>query len=192
MQTIDINAGTSIHGAARALCAQAPARATFNEIPIRARYATTRPEDVVKQYRWNCEIRAIMWQRSPAGLASAKDTADRLAAAQRTAAACVERLPALDMADLGAVLSWVEEMAPAADHIGVTYDHAAIVDTFAAAGWHAGMNCGEDFDINSADNFARWIAGQWLASKWPGVAQFIADWRAKFTPEAAPAPSPAP
>lgn len=201
MQTIELTAGTTIHHAARMLRAAAPARAVFNDIPIRARYATTRPEDIVKQYHWNDEIRRIVYQHSARGIASKKRAAEVLASAQATINACVERLPALDMADVGAVLAWVAEMTDPVD-LGGAYDHSAIVATFDAAGWRAGMNCGEDFKADDADNFARWIVGQWLETRHPMVVSFIADWRAKFPAEtvpgwwpegvAPPAPSPAP
>jgi len=203
MQTIELTAGTTIHHAARMLRANAPARAIFNDIPIRARYATTRPEDIVKQYHWDDEIRRIQWQHSPKGIAAAKRTAEALASAQAAVNDCVQRLPALDMADARAALAWVEEMAPAADHYQISYDHSAIVATFDAAGWRAGMNCGDAFDVESADNFAHWIVGQWLASRMPLVVKFIGDWREKFPAEtvpgwwpegveAPPSPSPAP
>ena len=189
MQTIELTAGTTIHHAARMLRAAAPARAVFNDIPIRARYATTRPEDIVKQYHWNDEIRRIVYQHSARGIASKKRAAEVLASAQATVNACVERLPALDMADARAVLAWVEEMAPAADHYQISYDHSATVATFDAAGWCPGMNCGEAFDGESADNFAHWVVGQWLETRHPMVVSFIADWRAKF-PQSAPSPAP--
>lgn len=59
MRTVEIIPGTSLRVAAARIVAAAPACAVFCGIPIRARYATTRPEDIVKQYEWNDDIRRI-------------------------------------------------------------------------------------------------------------------------------------
>lgn len=183
MQTLIPIAGTRIEDAAAMLVAHAPARATFNGIPIRARYATTRPEDIVRHFLWNLELRSITWNHSPAGVATKMRAAEAQDAAQRTIVACLERLPSLDMTDSAAVLSWVGEMTDPVYHVGVDYDHGATVAWFAAAGWLENENCNEAFDGTNAVNFAHWIVGQWLASKAP-VGRFIRDWQAKFTVQA--------
>ncbi len=180
MQTIELTVGTTIHRAARMLVAAAPARAVFNDIPIRARYATTRPEDIVNQYHWDDDIRCIRYQNSAEGRALQKRVENERTAAQSVINGCVARLPTLDMTDAHAVLAWIEEMADPVDHAGVTYDYAAIVATFESAGWRREMNCGEDLNFEEADNVAHYIVGQWLATMHPMVLKFIADWREKF------------
>lgn len=59
MRTVEILPGTSIRFAAAQMVVAAPARAMFCGIPIRARYATTQPEDIVKQYERDDAIRRI-------------------------------------------------------------------------------------------------------------------------------------
>ena len=56
MKTIGLLPGQRIETVARVLCCAAPARADFNGIPLRARYATTKPRDIVASYwRKVCE-----------------------------------------------------------------------------------------------------------------------------------------
>jgi hypothetical protein len=86
----------------------------------------------------------------------------------------------LDFDDADAVLRWVEAAAQPADRIGVTYDHNAVRAWFVGHGWGVGVNCGDYFDAEDERNFAGWIVGQWLASRYPMVDRFAADWRAKF------------
>jgi hypothetical protein len=185
MRTIDFLAGTPIEQASRLLVENAPARGVFNEIPLRARYATTRPEDIVRHYHWRLELRSITYAHSPRGRKmAAEQEADR-ASKQATVDACLSALPALDFADADAVVSWVERIADAADRIGVLYDRAAVVETFTAAGWPPGVNCGEDFDESDQRNYAGWIVGQWLASGYPNVGMFAEKWRERFVSKAA-------
>lgn len=180
MQTIDLTPGTTIDRAAKMLVAKAPARADFNGIPIRARFATTRPEDVERHYLIRSDLRAYAYQHSPAGIAAAKRDAEDIAAKQGQIDALMTALSSLDFADSAAVLTWVEAASDPADRIGVKVPMGEIAQAFGSRGWHAGANCGEDFDGEDERNFAGWIAGQWLATRWPLVARFIADWRAKF------------
>jgi hypothetical protein len=52
MQTIIFTCGTNINEAIAALCAHSGAtRGDFNGITLRARYATTRPTDVLIEFR---------------------------------------------------------------------------------------------------------------------------------------------
>lgn len=184
MQTIDLLPGTGIEDAAKLLVASQPARATFNDIPIRARYATTRPEDIVRHYHIRMDLSALAYRHSPAGLAAAARDAADIAAKQGQIRALVAALPSLDFADPAVVLAWILAASDPADRIGVKVPMTEIAQVFGWHGWHAGANCGEDFDGENERNFAGWIVGQWLATGWPLAARFVADWRAKFRPEA--------
>ena len=63
MQTIDIRWKT-IEDAAVLLAANAPARGDYYGTPLRARYATTRPADIVAQYNRTIEARALAYGNS--------------------------------------------------------------------------------------------------------------------------------
>lgn len=82
MQTIDIIAGTRIEDAAALLVARAPACAEFNGLRIRARYATTRPVDIVAKFFRDSETRSIVWAASPEGKRSATKMAEWIAKMQ--------------------------------------------------------------------------------------------------------------
>lgn len=180
MRTIDLLPGTTIEDAALMLVAAAPARADFNGIRIRAKYATTNPRDIAAQYHWTLTLRAITFAHSPAGKRLAAEQEARKLAAQTAVDACLSDLTSLDFESPTAVLAWVERVANAADHIGVVYDRGAVAERFAAAGWSPGVNCGPAFDGDDARNYAGWIVGQWLSSGYPNVGMFAEKWRARF------------
>lgn len=182
MKTIEFYPGTNIDEAAEALVRQAPAAAMFNGIRLRARYATTSPRDIVAQFQRNLDEQHIRWTNSAAGKRSRAEQERRRQEAQALVDACIEDLTGLDMGDPWSVLAWVDRMSGPADHVDVTYDHEGVVRRFVAAGWKPGANCKPHFDGEDARNFAGWIVGQWLASRWPSVSSFIEDWRAKFGP----------
>lgn len=183
MREIVFDAGTNVDRAARMLVAHAPACGDFNGVRMRAKYATTRAHDVVKQWQRTFDEHARLWRRSPDGQRYAREAEARVAEAQRTVDDCVATLervgPGVFRAPR-ALLSWLDRMAPAADHVGAKYDHDGLVLLFATNGWAANANCDDKFDENDARNFAGWIVGQWLASRWPGVAIFIEQWRERF------------
>lgn len=66
MKTIELVRGRRIENIAIFLCACAPARADFNGIWIRARYATTKPRDIVAYYRRKSDERSWRGQAKAA------------------------------------------------------------------------------------------------------------------------------
>lgn len=180
MRIIETLPGDSIDHAARQLVAAAPARATFNGVPIRARYRTTKPGDIVARYMAITELRSIAWRSSPEGKRVAAETAARTAECQANMTRLVGELGAVDMTDPAAVLAWVEQAAEPSDRRGVTWDRAVVIGYFKANGWEAGVNCGVNFRADDARNFAGWVVGQWLQSGFPNVSMFAAQWRERF------------
>lgn len=183
MLTIEPRPGQRISEVARLLVANAPARAVFNDITIRAKYATTNPADVVREYDRRSELRSIASANSPAGKALKAEGEAQAALARSQWAACEAELPTLDFADVAAVLGWVERAAGPADHVAVTYDRAAVVEVFRRGGWTPNANVGADFDEGDARNFAGWVVGQWLVG-YPHVTGFVEEWRRRFAGEA--------
>lgn len=180
MQTYDLLPGTRIDDAATFLVQHAPARADFNGIALRARYATTRPGDLAAYYSRKMDERGIIWSNSPEGKRTLAEQGARTAALQDTANRCMHAIATIDFSDPACVLRWVEDMADPVDRIGVSVDRERILSVFAANGWEPGVNCGDAFDGNDPRNFAGWIVGQWLASWYPHAPQFIAQWRERF------------
>ncbi len=180
-RTIDLTPGMRIEEAAHLLVANAPAKAVFNDIPIRAKYATTRPSDIVRQFHLTWELNRIRWLHSPAAKVAAARRAAEVARLQEVIDLHVANLP--DFTSPASVLTWVEVMAPAVDDFDVRYDHESVVTAFAEAGWAENANMGEEYDAEDARNTAGWIVGQWLPSKYPRVGGFIERWRKKFVGE---------
>jgi hypothetical protein len=180
MNRLSFLPGTSIKEAAHELVLHAPARADFNGIAIRARYATTRPRDIVAQYEHATNARQIAWKHSKAGKAVAADLEARRVAMQNVMDGLLATLPTVDMGSPIAVLTWVKAALRPADTVGVVYDHAAVVLRFRVHGWDVGANCNEDFKPWNARNVAGWIVGQWLEHRYPGLDRFIEDWADKF------------
>lgn len=184
MQTIDLLAGTDIDRAAAMLVASAPARADFNGITIRARYATTKPSDIAAGFRRVCAARSYVYQCSPEGRRAAADGARDIADKQCGVEELMLNLP--DFSHVGDVLSWVSAFVALSDRIGVIYDRAAVETMFAAHGWGRGVNCGDGFEPTVARNYAGWIVGQWLDYPNSGlVKRFVAEWVARFERRAA-------
>lgn len=180
MQTIDLLPGTSIDRAAALLVASAPARADFNGVPIRARYATTRPRDIIAHFLRLSDERTVRWRNSVEGKRVLAEQEAKRLEMQARADECMGLLDVMPLAEPRSALMWIARMAPAADRIGIAFDKGEVRRAFARAGWIPGANCGPDFNGEDARNFAGWIIGQWLACWWPGVAMFVDQWRAKF------------
>jgi hypothetical protein len=180
MKTIELTCGTHIDAAAVRLVQNAPARSEFNGIPIRARYATTCPRDIVREWERRMETLSVIYRNSPAGKRADADRLTDILDAQLKIDICLAALPDLDITDPGAVLSWIVDMAEPSDRVGVTFDKPGLVELFARHGWGANVNCGEDFDGDDARNVAGWIVGQWLHCGYPIVTRFAEQWRAKF------------
>ena len=184
MKTIEIMAGTHIEKAAEILCNFAPARATFNGIEIRARYATTRAADLVATWTRRNDARCVAW--SPAREAQKRADAEDVRAKQVHIRNMVAGLPAIDWTDHAGPIAWLCTMQNAADRVGVVYDRGAVILAFALAGYERNVYCGDTFDGNDRNIFARWLIGQALE----GIAahgaphgmihRFADDWRAKF------------
>lgn len=184
MKTIQMMPGESIDYAARTLVAVAPACAMFNDIKIRARYATTRPADIVSRFGRLLAERAYAYRMSPMGKADDVRSQADIAEKQTIINRMLDEFP--DFTDCAAVLTWIDAFAWAADRVGVTFEFGAMLPTFALEGWPAGVNCGDAFDSEDPRNVAGWIVGQALdcyqkSGSAPGVLhKFVADWRARF------------
>lgn len=182
MQTIEFMPGETIESAARKLVAAAPAQGTFNGIKLTVNENYIGSDHVVFDYRLKYAGRAATYAASPEGKRAAAEAVERPLQAQATVDAHVLSLAHLNFADTDAVLSWVEGVAIAADHIDIGLDRAALRNVFGTGGWEIGVNCGRDFDGEDERNFAGWIVGQWLDCWCPMVTGFIEQWRTKFRP----------
>ena len=182
MKTIEFMPGETIESAARKLVAAAPAQGTFNGIKLTVNENYIGSDHVVFDYKLKCAGRAATYAASPEGKRAAAEAAERYVQAQATVDAHVLAIAHLNFADTDAILSWVEGVAIAADHINIELDRAALRNVFGNGGWVIGVNCGADFKADDERNFAGWIVGQWLNCWSPMVGGFIEQWRTKFRP----------
>lgn len=184
MRTIDILPGTDIEHAAQILCAHAPARFNFNGIEVKARYATTRPADLVIAWRRKMDARAVQW--SPERTARERRDAEEVKAAQAATDALLAALPSLDWSDHAAPIGWLCAFSVSADRVGVRFDAASVMSIFTANGYAVNVYCGEAFDPASRDIYARWLVGQGLSGIADGYAphgmvrEWADGWRAAF------------
>ena len=185
MRTITLHCGTRLEDAAAALVAHAPACAEFNGIKLVARYATTQPRDIERQYRLTLEHQGAVWRASPAGKRAAAERAATVAKHQRIVDECMSELGELRLDDplgeeLDAILRWTERIADAADDVDVRLDRASLRLYFAEHGWQRGAFCGDEFRPDDPRVHAGWIVGQWLDCWYPGVSTFAQRWREQF------------
>ena len=184
MRTINILPGTTIDRAAQILCAHAPARFNFNGIEVKARYATTRPADLVVAWRRKMDARAVQW--SPERTARERRDAEEVKAAQAATDALLAALPSIDWSDHAGPIAWLVAFSVPADRAGVRFDHAAVYRAFLSHAYDAGVYCDDAFDETSRDIFARYIVGQALDALlrgWaphPMIERFAAQWAQRF------------
>jgi hypothetical protein len=178
MRTLNLTVGTDILRAAEMLVLSAPAYAEFNGVPIRARYATTRPRDIVAHFRRLCDKHSAAYQNSPEGKREAEESRLDIVAKQATVDRLCAGLPNFQLP--GDVLAWIEEIAPAADRIGVVCDRSKLTLQFAIGKYYSNANCDDHFNGDDPINFARWIVGQWLSSGNSKIVMYIRHWRERF------------
>lgn len=193
MNSVHFGAGCHINEAAKMLVDAAEcngsATGSFNDIVLTANRGDA-PEAVVSWFTAECERRSEAYRNSPEGRAAAAKQDQRRRETQGKHDALMDSLPRVDMADAGAVLAWLEAMQEPSDHINVVVDKRAILDTFAAAGYLPGVNCGPAYRADDRDNSLRYLVGQALDGLANGPAihpifhKFAGDWRSKFMPDA--------
>lgn len=181
--------GDHISHTAERLCEAAQehgaATAEFNGIELIARQGTT-PDEVVASYDVQTAERRAAYVKSPEGIEAARQSALRLAEAQATHDALVQRLPTLDMSDQHAVLDWICEMQEPSDHVGVNVARPEIVERFESAGYRANVHTGKDYRKGDRDNTFRYLVGQALSGIKDGPAihpiihKFADEWRNQF------------
>lgn len=180
MKTMEFLPGTCIDDAAATLVANAPAQTNFNGICVRARYATTCPQDVVSQFNRDMDARSEAWANSVYGREQAAERTRHRANMQKIIDQHMERLRWIDFTNARLVLYWVGGIADAVDCLGVKYNHETVIEMFKTRGWFPNVNCDDQFNADDARNFAGWIVGQWLDCKYPGVIRFIEQWCERF------------
>jgi hypothetical protein len=143
-------------------------------------------EDLVNFYSQESDRRAEEYRQSPEGVKAAEEDEARKNALQEKADQLVTQLDSLDFSNLEAVIDWIVDFQDASDHIGVSFDREKVVSTFRSHGFDVGVNTGEAFNEEDAENFAKWLVGQALGginsvgAIHQVVHRFAGDWKMKF------------
>jgi hypothetical protein len=121
-----------------------------------------KPDNIVSFYFKESERRSQEYRESPAGKRAAQEVEDRRKRAQNMADQAVVDMAELDYTNRASVINWLERIREPSDHVGVDINAAGVVEKFEDHGFKLGVNCGDDFDGENEENFARWLIGQAL------------------------------
>lgn len=118
-------------------------------------------DDLEQSFHEESEKRAEAYRKSPEGIKATKEAEERKQNMQEKANQLVESLGNLDFSDYESVLDWICDFQEASDHIGVSFDKSqVIISTFQNHGFDIGVNTGDDFNGEDAENFAKYLVGQ--------------------------------
>lgn len=176
---------SAINMVGRAKLTGKPCKAHFNEIPVEA-VSGVDPAYIVATYKAESHRQAIAYNESPEGKKAVRDAKRRKDELQHQADAAMEMLGELDFSSLSAIIGWFKEIRDPSDHVGVNIPSENIVREFERHGYHAGVNCGDEFDSENPDNIARWLIGQALEGlkEYGSIHQvfhkFASEWQKKF------------
>lgn len=195
MKEVHFGAGCHINSAAQMLidaCQTAEkAQGTFNDITLTADKDST-VTGIVAYFHSEMERRAEEYRNSPEGKAAAREQEERRKQKQLKHDELMRQLPNLDFNSDVAILDWLCEFQDPSDYIGVAKQQKVVLSTFAENGYFPNVNCGNDFNAEDRDNFARWLIGQALDGLQGEVGaihqvihKFTDDWKRKFLSAAA-------
>lgn len=107
--------------------------------------------------------------------------------AQSKVTEAMAELSTLDFSSFVTVINWLEKIRNPFDRIGVNIPYNHILVIFHQHGFKAGENCGDKFNGEDEENFARWLIGETLSDLECGdhfihqvFHKFANDWRKKF------------
>jgi len=158
----------------------------FNDITLVCRRDTT-AESIVKDYKTQSDAKAEAYRNSSEGKRVAREAEERKQKMQLQMDEVMAELPNLDFSDLDAIITWLGKAQGPSNHTGVKTPHKKIITTFRKYGFKANVNCGNHFNDEDKENFARMLIGQALDNLkcdvhaiHPIFHKFADDWRKKF------------
>lgn len=98
----------------------------------------------------------------------------------------IEEMKNLDFKNYDLLLPWLSSIQPYTGDIRLSIPTRQIVNILEDNGYISGENCGQNFNENDKENFARYIVGQCLdglgrlGSIHPIIVRFTDDWMKKF------------
>ncbi|MBD3328802.1 hypothetical protein GF340_05910 [Candidatus Peregrinibacteria bacterium] len=143
-------------------------------------------EDLVNFYSQESNRRVEEYRKSPEGKKAAEESEMLVITLQEKANSLMKQLDSIDFADLEAVIDWIVDIQEVSEYIGVSFDQQKVIDTFKSNGFDAGINTGDDFNKEDAENFAKYLVGQVLKGigtygvKSQNIHKFASEWKEKF------------
>lgn len=143
-------------------------------------------DDLVKFFNEESEKIAEAYRKSPEGIKAMKEFEERKQNMQEKVNQLIESLDNLDFLDYESILEWICDFQEASDHIGVSFDKSQVISTFKNHGFNIGVNTGDDFNGEDAENFAKYLIGQALdginsvGSPHQIIHKFTSNWKQKF------------
>ncbi len=190
MPEIKFLAGTHVTEAATALAQLANDHGVIYTGDFNDTTMTARPGDsagfVQSEWQRESNLSAERYRNSPEGKRAALDAENRKSALQAEMDALMQRFETLDYENLDELVQFFDDLAEPSDHIGVSFDRQRIVDKFAWHGFVVSMNCGDAFNRDDRENYAKYLIGQALdglnsIGAIMGIyRKFAAEWRNKF------------
>lgn len=107
---------------------------------------------------------------------------------QQQADYLMAQLDSLDFGDLEAVIDWIMSLQAPSEYSGISFDRQRVLDVFQKHQFlHPGVNSGKVFNLENAEDFAKWLIGDYVlasikavGSIHPIVHRFGKQWKDKF------------
>jgi hypothetical protein len=120
------------------------------------------PETAVA--RWSAEEDRLSqeYHATPKYKAQRANTEARRVRLQAAADQHMASLPQLDLTSVGDILTWLEQLLGYANDGHSDMPWTQVVTALQEGGYEAGANCGDAFDGEDGDNYARWLIGNYM------------------------------
>lgn len=144
------------------------------------------PKAIAKFYDNERKRQSAEYRNSPEGKLAAREAEEHKQHLQSVADEALIKLDNLDFSDMNAIIGWLKQIWDASDHIDVDVKPQQIVKIFERHGFKPSVNCGDDFNGDDEENFARYLIGQALNNLkqdgfiYPVFDRLANDWREKF------------
>ncbi|MFA7204994.1 MAG: hypothetical protein WC102_01560 [Saccharofermentanales bacterium] len=165
---------------AAAIANDCTVKAVFNDYEL-VITPTTDPTEILHKYNVDMAVREVEYRGSPEYKQRQEELTQQKEVQKRKIELLCKHYP--DFNDLDAVVTWLEH---ASECNIISLKPYGIVEKFELEGYEINTNCYDKFDINSKDNFGKWLVGQALngiktvGSIHPIFKNHAQQWRDRF------------
>lgn len=154
---------------------------TFNGVQLIADVNTT-AQQLTAKFHQQLRIDQENYEKSPEYAIKLKQREKELAAINKRIEKCMNEFSELNWDSYAAILKWLSNIQPLADHTGVSLDRSKIIAGFENHGFKANENTGDSFNGENPENHARYIIGQAIdgfltvGAPHPILVSFVEKW----------------